>query len=129
MRVALMILLGLVIGILGTVNVMSALDARNPMPKAVMHTMGYHMGALGKAMKARQCEAASIQHHLQRLESTATDIVPVFGVDEKDFTDKATQLQTHLQQALQAAPTSCAALAAAIKPIDDTCKSCHQQYR
>jgi len=129
MRVALMIMLGLVIGILGTVNVMSALDARNPMPKAVMHTMGYHMGELGKAMKAGQCEAASIQHHLQRLESTSTDIVPVFGIDEKSFTDKAAELHTHLQQALQAAPTSCAALAVAIKPIDDTCKSCHQQYR
>ncbi|WP_449424553.1 hypothetical protein [Rhodanobacter lindaniclasticus] len=36
MRVALMILLGLVIGIIGTVNVMNALNARNPMPDAVM---------------------------------------------------------------------------------------------
>jgi cytochrome c556 len=38
-------------------------------------------------------------------------------------------LQDHLQQALQAAPADCVALAAAIKPIDDTCKSCHQKYR
>ncbi|MDE3211369.1 MAG: cytochrome c [Pseudomonadota bacterium] len=129
MRVALMILLGLVIGILGTVNVMGALEARNPMPKAVMHTMGYHMGELGRAMKARQCAAAGIQHHLQRLQSTATDIVPVFGISDKGFTDKAAELQTRLQQALQAAPATCPALAAAIKPIDDTCKSCHQQYR
>lgn len=129
MRIALMILLGLVIGIIGTVNVMNALNARNPMPKAVMHTMGYHMGELGKAMKAKQCETASIQHHLQRLASTATDIVPVFGIDEKDFTNKAAELQTHLQQALQAAPTSCAALAMVIKPVKETCKSCHQQYR
>ena len=129
MRVALLLLLGLVIGVIGTVNVMSTLSARNPMPKAVMHTMGYHMGELGQALKAKQCEAASIQHHLQRLQSTATDIVPVFGVTEKDFTDDASQLQNHLQQALQAAPTDCSALAAVIKPIDDTCKSCHQKYR
>src|SRR6185437_11973978 len=52
MRVALMILLGLVIGILGTVNVMNVLSERNPMPKAVMHTMGYHMGELTRAIKA-----------------------------------------------------------------------------
>ena len=129
MRVALMILLGLVIGVLGTVQVMNTLSARNPMPEAVMHTMGYHMGELGHALKAKQCEAASIQHHLQRLQSTATDIVPVFGVTEKDFTDDASQLQNHLQQALQAAPADCTALAAAIKPINDTCKSCHQKYR
>ncbi|WP_426700282.1 cytochrome c [Rhodanobacter sp. Col0626] len=129
MRVALMILLGLVIGVIGTVNVMNTLSERNPMPKAVMHTMGYHMGELTKALKAKQCDAAKVQHHLARMESTASDIAPVFGIDEKAFTDDASQLQTRLQQAAQAAPTTCEALAAAIKPVGDTCKSCHQQYR
>ena len=129
MRVALLILLGLVIGVIGTVNVMGTLSARNPMPKAVMTTMNYHMGELSRALKAKQCDAAGIRAHLQRMQSTATDIVPVFGVTEKPFTDEASQLQDHLQQALQAAPADCAALAAAIKPIDDTCESCHQKYR
>ena len=129
MRVALMLLLGLVIGVLGTAQVMNVLAARNPMPKSVMVTMGYHMGELSHALKARQCDAAKSQHHLERMQSTAADIVPVFGIDEKMFTDKAGELQTRLQQAVQAAPADCAALAAAIKPIGDTCKSCHQQYR
>ena len=92
MRVALMILLGLVIGILGTVNVMNALSARNPMPKAVMETMNYHASALKNALKAQQCDPAKVQQHLARLQSTATDIVPVFHIDEKDFTDHASQL-------------------------------------
>jgi cytochrome c556 len=129
MRVALMILLGLVVGVLGTAQVMNVLAARNPMPKAVMETMGYHMGELSHALKAKQCDAAKIQHHLERVQSTATDIVPVFGIGEKSFADKAGELQTHLQQAVQAAPADCAALAAAVKPIGETCKSCHQQYR
>jgi len=129
MRVALMILLGLVIGIIGTVNVMNALNERNPMPKAVMHTMGYHMGGLTGAIKANQCDAVKIQHHLSRLDSTATDITAVFGMDDKDFADHAQQLQNHLQQALQAAPATCAALAVAIKPVNESCKSCHQKYR
>ena len=129
MRVVLTILLGLVIGVLGTAQVMSVLASRNPMPKAVMTTMGYHMGELSHALKAKHCDAAKIQHHLARMQSTATDIVPVFGIDEKSFTDKAGELQTHLQQAVQAAPADCAALAAVIKPIGETCKSCHQQYR
>jgi cytochrome c556 len=129
MRVALMILLGLVIGVLGTAQVMTVLAARNPMPKAVMTTMGYHMGELSHGLKARQCDAAASLHHLQRLQSTASDITSVFGIDEKSFTDKAGELQTHLQQAVQSAPADCAALAAAIKPIGETCKSCHQQYR
>lgn len=129
MRVALMILLGLVIGIIGTVNVMNALSQRNPMPHAVMHTMGYHMGELSDALKAKQCDAAKIQHHLARMQSTATDIAPVFGITEKDFVDHAAKLQTSLKQAVEAAPTTCATLAAVVKPIGKTCKSCHQQYR
>jgi cytochrome c556 len=129
MRVALMILLGLVIGIIGTVNVMNVLSERNPMPSAVMHTMGYHVGELKGAIKANQCDATKIQHHLARLESTASDITPVFGMDIKDFADHASQLQDHLHQAVAAAPTTCAALVAALKPVGDSCKSCHEKYR
>ena len=129
MRVALMILLGLVIGIIGTANVMNVLSERNPMPKAVMHTMKYHIGELGGALKAKQCDAAKIQHHLARLDSTASDITPVFGMDDKDFADHAHQLQDHLQEAVHAAPTTCAALAAVLKPVGDSCKSCHEKYR
>ncbi|WP_158886227.1 cytochrome c [Rhodanobacter sp. L36] len=129
MRVALMILLGGVIGILGTVQVMNTLKDRNPMPAAVMHTMDYHMGQLGKALKAKQCDAAVVKHHLERVQSTAADIVPVFGVSEKEFVDDAGQLQTHAQEAVQAAPADCAALAVVMKPIGQACKSCHQKYR
>ena len=129
MRVALMILLGLVIGVIGTVNVMNTLSQRNPMPKAVMHMMGYHMGELGHALKAKQCEVAKIQNHLERMQSMASDIVPVFGSGEKDFNDHAALLQTRLQAAVTAAPASCAALAVVLKPINDACKSCHQKYR
>ena len=129
MRVALMILLGLVIGVIGTVNVMNTLSERNPMPKAVMHTMGYHMGELSRAIKSKQCTALSASLHLQRILSTSSDIVPVFKIDEKAFSDAAMDLQNRTQQALQSTPDNCASLAAAIKPINQACKSCHQKYR
>jgi cytochrome c556 len=129
MRVALLILLGLAIGAVATVNVMNTLRARNPMPEAVMTTMDYHMAQLRRAIKAGQCSAPVVAHHLQRMHSTASDIVPVFGISEKDFTDDATQLLDRTQAAITAAPATCAALGAAIKPIGETCKSCHQQYR
>ena len=129
MRAVLLMLLGLVIGVIATANVMSALSARNPMPKAVMATMNYHFGELKHALKATQCAAASSQLHLQRLQSTALDIVPVFGIPDRAFSDAARLLQTRLQQATQSAPADCAALAAAIRPIEQACKSCHQKYR
>ena len=129
MRVALLILLGLVIGILGTANVMNTLAARNPMPRAVMQTMDYHMDALGHALKAKQCAAADVRRHIERIQSAATDIVPVFGIPDQGFTDAATQLQTGVSRGLQAAAADCAALAAVIKPIGEACKSCHDKYR
>lgn len=129
MRAVLLILLGLAVGVLGTANVMNVLAARNPMPEAVMHTMGYHVGALKQAMKAQKCDAATIQHHLLRLQSTATDIQPTFGIADKAFADDADKLQASLQQAAVSAPASCAALAAVLKPVGEACQDCHQQYR
>lgn len=129
MRFALLIVLGLVIGVIGTVNVMNTLSERNPMPKAVMHTMGYHMDQMSHALNARQCESVKVRQHLERLLSTTGDIGPVFGITEKDFTDDTSKLQARLQQALQAAPADCAALAVVLKPINDTCNGCHQEYR
>lgn len=128
-RSALLLLLGLAIGILGTVFAMKALADRNPMPHAVMTVMGHHMGALGQAVKSQQCDAAQANDHLLRLQSTATDIPAAFPGGEQDFLDHAGRLRTALQDAVQAHPTDCPTLAKAIKPVGEACDSCHQQYR
>jgi cytochrome c556 len=128
-RSALLILLGLAIGILGTVFAMKALGKRNPLPQAVMTVMGHHMGALGQAVKTKQCDAAQANEHLLRLQSTASDLAAAFPGAEQDFLDHAGRLRTALQGAVQAHPTDCAALATAIKPVGEACDSCHQQYR
>lgn len=129
MRAALLILLGLVIGVIGTAQVMNALAERNPMPKAVMHTMGYHMGELRQAMKSQQCDAAKIQQHLLRMQSTATDILPTFGIADPEFATDANRLESSLQQAIAAAPATCAALTTALKPVGAACHDCHEKYR
>lgn len=129
MRVALLILLGLAIGVVGTANVMSLLAQRNPMPTAIMHTMDYHMAGLKQAVNSQHCDATQTARHLLRLQSTATDILPVFGNHEKNFVDFANQLQSRLQQVSLANPATCAALAAALQPVNETCDDCHRQYR
>ena len=78
---------------------------------------------------AKRCEAAANSEHLQRLLSTSADIVPAFPGVEQGFIDEAEQLHTRLQAAVQATPADCAALAAALKPVGETCQSCHQKYR
>jgi cytochrome c556 len=129
MRAVLLIVLGLAIGIVGTVFAMNALNQRNPFPRAVMDVMAHHSGALRNAAKGQRCEAAANSEHLQRLLSTSSDIVPAFPGVDQGFIDEANQLHTRLQAAVQAAPADCAALAAALKPVGETCQSCHQKYR
>ena len=129
MRAALLILLGLVIGILGATFTISALHQRTPLPKAVMTVMAFHMSQLDHAVKAQQCDAAATGAQLDRLRSTALDIPSAFKGVEQPFLDASSKLQGTLRDATAAAPTTCAALAAALKPVENACDSCHKQFR
>ncbi|HEY9132383.1 MAG TPA: cytochrome c [Dyella sp.] len=128
MRAALLILLGLAIGAIGTVFAMNALKDRNPMPHAVMTVMSHHFGQLRNAVKAQQCDAAKTQKQLGTLLAVSGDIGPAFAGVEQPFLDAADKLHSAIQSAAVAAPTDCQALAAAIKPVGEACESCHRQY-
>lgn len=129
MRAALLILLGLAIGVVGTVSTMNALSERNPFPHAVMSVMAHHAGALDAAVKAQRCDATQAQQHLTRLLETSADIREAFPGVDQPFLDEAAKLHEKAQAALTAAPADCKALAVAIKPIGEVCQSCHLQYR
>lgn len=129
MRSALLIVLGLVIGIIGTIPVMNALSERNPLPKAVMVTMGYHMNQLHGAIKGQHCDAALSLDQLQHMQMTAADITAAFPDAPQGFLDDANHLRSALQSAALSAPADCPALAAAIKPVGEACQTCHHQYR
>lgn len=129
MRSALLIVLGLVIGIVGSVFAMNALHDREPFSHTVMTSMSHHAGALSAAVKAQKCDAVQSRQHLARLLETQADLSEAFPGVDQPFQDEITKLHDKTQAALQAAPADCAALAAAIKPIGETCQSCHQQYR
>lgn len=129
MRAALLIVLGLVIGILGTVFTMRALSERNPFPEALMVTMGFHRHQLGQAVKGQRCEAATNLDQLQHMQMIAADIPAAFPDAPQPFKDLAGKLHTSLQTAVQSAPADCPALAAVLKPVDQVCQECHQQYR
>ncbi|GLQ94244.1 cytochrome C [Dyella acidisoli] len=129
MRAALLIVLGLVIGIIGTVFTMRALSERNPFPEALMVTMGFHRHQLQQAVKGQRCEAAANLDQLQHMQMIAADIPAVFPDAPQPFNEIATHLRSALQSATQAAPADCPALAAALKPVDEACHQCHQQFR
>jgi Cytochrome c556 len=129
MRAALLIVLGLAIGILGTVQVMNVLSERNPLPKAVMHVMAYHAGELKHAMEAQRCDAQSTRPHLLALQAVSSDIHPAFAGADPALFQIADKLRHAADAAVQADPADCPALAAAIEPVGEACQSCHQQYR
>jgi hypothetical protein len=70
MRVIFLIVLGLAIGIIGTVFTMNALADRNPLPHAVMVTMGYHRHKLQDAVKSQRCEASENLEQLHHMQMT-----------------------------------------------------------
>ena len=129
MRAALLIVLGLAIGIIGTVFTMRALSERNPFPEALMVTMNFHRHQLQQAVKGQRCEAAANLDQLQHMQMIAADIPAVFSDAPQPFNDLANRLHSALQSAAQAAPADCPALVAALKPVDQVCKDCHQQFR
>jgi cytochrome c556 len=129
MRAAILIVLGLAIGIIGTVFTMRALDDRNPLPHAVMVTMGFHRHQLQQAIKGQRCDATANLDQLQHMQMTAADIAVAFPDAPQPFLDLAGHLRTALQSAAQAAPADCPALVAALKPVDQVCSECHHQYR
>jgi cytochrome c556 len=130
MRVALLVLLGLAIGIIGTVFAMNALRERsNPMPHAVMATLGFHRHQLQQSIKGQHCDAAGTLDQLRHLAFAADDIPAAFPDVPPPFLDNAKHLNSAVQNALAAAPADCPALAAALKPVDAACEECHRQYR
>lgn len=129
MRAALLIVLGLFIGVVGTVFALNALRQHQPLSHTVMSMMDHHAGELRAALKAQRCESAPVRQHLTRLLETQADIGDAFPGVDQPFLDEATKLHDKTQAALDAAPADCKALAAALKPIGETCQSCHQQYR
>jgi cytochrome c556 len=131
MRNALLIVLGLVIGVAGTVMAMASLKHGPSFPESLMKVQGHHMGALDGNVKQNRCAAADTVPHLQLLRSLANDIEPAFLPIEKeqDFRQKAGDLRASLDAQLAAPPANCAAVQAAQDKIGKACKACHDEFR
>jgi cytochrome c556 len=129
MRALLLLILGLVVGAMGATFAVNALRQRDAYPRAVMTVMQQHAGALHARLRARQCDAATSAAHLGRMQAISEEIMPAFPDMDPPFKDGVDKLQRALASAASAAPVDCPALQQALKPVDEACKSCHQQYR
>ncbi len=131
-RYLFLFLIGLTVGIVGTVMVMRAIDARSDhYPVSVMRVMDAHLDALDANVQQNRCAATDTLPHLQTLRLMANDIEVAFGDlrEDKRFVDHASDLRARLDSALSSPPLNCAGVATTMKEIGGKCKACHQDFR
>jgi hypothetical protein len=132
MRYLFLFVLGLVVGVIGTVMAVRALDARKDhFPESVMHVFSAHMDMLDANVTGNRCAATDTLPQLQALRTLANDIEPAFGDLREDsrFAGHASDLRAALDRSLASPPIACAGVQAAMKDIGAACKACHQDFR
>jgi hypothetical protein len=131
-RYLFLFLIGLVVGIIGTVMAMRAIDARQDhFPTSVMQVQAWHMGRLKANTDQNRCAATDTLPHLLALRTMANDIEPAFGDmrDDARFGKHASKLRATLDAALASPPLNCAGVGTTLASIGDDCKACHQDFR
>lgn len=127
-----MLLLGLVLGAIGTVMLMRALDARKDhFPDALMTVQSWNMGQLKKNIELNRCSATDTVPHLQTLRRTADAIEPAFPDEAKDerFVKHASEFRAALDAAQANPPLSCESLKATMGEVGGQCKACHDDFK
>ena len=74
MRIAIVLIIGLLAGALGGIKAYQSFAAGSEVPHAVMWMMRYHFGAVGDAIKAGQCGPEAVGSHIDTLARMADDI-------------------------------------------------------
>lgn len=131
-RYLFMALLGLVVGVVGTVMVTRALHERKDhYPEAVMYVMQAHMAALKRNVAENRCAATDTLPHLQTLRQMANDLEPAFPDlrTEAAFTQHASGLRGAVDATLASPPLNCPGVQAAMAKIGEGCKACHADYQ
>lgn len=131
-RYLFLFLLGLAVGVVATVMVIRAVQARTDhFPSSVMHVQQWHVGQLLKRAEENRCNAIDVLPQLQALRTMAEDLEPAFpGLrDHRGFVQHAAGMRATLDDALASPPMNCAGLEAATGRIRDSCRACHQDFR
>lgn len=131
-RYLFLFLLGLVVGVVGAVMALRAIEARKDhFHESVMHVQGWHLGELKQAAEQSRCGPADTLRDLQVLRAMADDIEPAFPElgDNTRFVAHTSDLRATLNDTLASPPRDCQALGTALSGIGEACKACHQDFR
>lgn len=131
-RYAAVLLVGAVIGALGTVMLTRTLMARqDPFPDALMHVQGWHMARLQDNVAQGRCAATDTLPHVEALRSTSRNFELAFPdlADDRRFKLASSGMRTVLDGALTAPPLNCPGVAALHAKVKDACNACHRDFR
>jgi hypothetical protein len=127
-----MLLLGIAIGVFGTVSMLNAMQGRTPLSKGVMAVADHHFGSLRRIAASGKCDPAQTEPHLRTLLAVSGDLDAAFlptGGDDALFARHAAGYRDALTASLVVPPPDCAALAGPMRTIGAGCKTCHQDFR
>lgn len=131
-RFLFLFLIGLVVGVIGTVMAMRALDARKDhFPDSLMHVQQWHLNQLRSNVEQSKCGANDTIPHLQALRMTANHIETAFPdlSDDERFIKHASGLRAVIDTALTTPPLNCPGLGTTAGDVGEACKACHQDFR
>lgn len=138
MKSIVLLLVGLFIGVLGTVAGMSALKQGTPYNDAVMATLGHQMGAFKGMRESGSCDAAEISRRLNVMGAMADEVAPAFlpvGDDarfsqlSRDLNNAVSKAGAAVSEQVATASASCETLGQVMPDIGATCKGCHDVFR
>ncbi|MFC0677694.1 hypothetical protein ACFFGH_07540 [Lysobacter korlensis] len=131
-RYLFLFLVGLVIGVIGTVMAVRAIEARaDHFPGSVMRVQQWHLAQLGNNLKENRCAATDTLPHLRTLRALSDDLEPAFPDlrDDARYVQHASAMRAAVDSALGSPPLNCQGLKATVKNIGDACQACHQDFR
>lgn len=135
MRAAILLALGLFIGVVATVMTLGALRQGTPFHQGLMSVMAHHLGslrAMGDADAApRECDAGRVGAHLSMLRLAGDDLEAAFlpTMNDERFRQYASNYRDALDAAIAQPADSCEAAAKQAAALGDSCSACHRDFR
>jgi hypothetical protein len=131
MRSLIVGVIGLVVGALCTLILISTLRQGTAYPNGVMAVMSAQMKTIDQSIKRNRCAATDLTPALMTLRHLGNDLEPAFlpTQDDERFIAHASELRAALDAALSAPPADCAAASVVVDRVNSGCHSCHRDFK
>lgn len=131
MRYLVVGIIGLLVGAMCTLILMNTLRRGTAYPNGVMAVMSAQSKALDLSLKQNRCAATDLSPRLQAMRHLGNDLEPAFlpTQDDERFIAHASELRAALDAALAAPPSDCMAARVVIERVDNSCQSCHRDFK